>query len=134
MAITPQRVADMHFEVVKTPDLPNLACLNCCFFPKLKKHLQARKFLSIEEATVAVDGWLAAHWKFSVERLRKLEQRSDRCVELKGEYIITFLMPIACCFLYKACELSAHLPYHLIKSFGPLFSISPSLVWLLVAV
>jgi hypothetical protein len=37
----------------------------------------------------------------------KLEQRSHKCVELTGEYVNTFFNPVACCFLYKAKDLSA---------------------------
>jgi hypothetical protein len=44
-----------------------------------------------------------------LDGLKKLEQRSHKCVELRGEYVeqIHFLNPVACCFLYKAKDLTA---------------------------
>jgi hypothetical protein len=33
------------------------------FFSNLKKHLMGRKFLSTDDATLAVDGWFAAQPK-----------------------------------------------------------------------
>jgi hypothetical protein len=41
--------------------------------------------------------------------LNKLEQRSHKFVELRGECVeqIHFFNPVACCFLYKAKDLSA---------------------------
>jgi histone-lysine N-methyltransferase SETMAR len=57
-------------------------------FPNLKKQLKGRKSSSINEATLAADGWFAAQQKeFFLEGLKKLEQRSHKCVELRGEYI-----------------------------------------------
>jgi hypothetical protein len=50
--------------------------------------------------------------EFFLDGLNKLEQRSHKCVELRGEYVelIFFFNPIACCFLYKAKDLSAPPP------------------------
>jgi hypothetical protein len=38
----------------------------------------------------------------------KIKQRSHKCVELRREYVeqIHFFNPVACCFLYKAKDLS----------------------------
>jgi hypothetical protein len=49
--------------------------------------------------------------EFFLDRLKKLAQRSHQCVELRGEYVekIHFFIPITCCFLYKAKDLSAPL-------------------------
>jgi hypothetical protein len=55
-------------------------------------------------------GWFAAQPKsFFLDGLKKLEQRNHKCVELRGEYVewIYFFSPVACCFLYKAKDLSA---------------------------
>jgi hypothetical protein len=47
-----------------------------------------RKFSSIEEATLAAGRWFAAQPKeFFLDVLKKLEQRSHKCVELRGEYV-----------------------------------------------
>jgi hypothetical protein len=52
-------------------------------FPNLK----GRKFSSIEEATSAADGWAVPQPKeFFMDGLKKLEQRSHKCVELRGGY------------------------------------------------
>jgi hypothetical protein len=49
-----------------------------------------------------------------LDGLKKLEQRSHKCVELRGEYVeqIHFFNPVACCFFYKAKDLSASPWYH----------------------
>jgi hypothetical protein len=48
--------------------------------------------------------------EFFLDGLKKLEQRSHKCVELRGEYVeyIYFFNPVTC-FLYKAKDLSAPL-------------------------
>jgi hypothetical protein len=45
--------------------------------------------------------------EFFLDGLKKLEQRSHKCVKLRGEYVekIHFFNPVA--FLYKAKDLSA---------------------------
>jgi hypothetical protein len=47
--------------------------------------------------------------EFFLDGLKKLEQGSHKCVELRGEYVekIDFFNPVAYCFLYKAKDLSA---------------------------
>jgi hypothetical protein len=49
--------------------------------------------------------------EFFLDELKKLEQRSHKYVELRGEYVesIHFFSHVACCFLYKAKDLSAPL-------------------------
>jgi hypothetical protein len=49
--------------------------------------------------------------EFFLDGLKKLEKPSHKCVELRGECIeeIHFFNPVACCFLYKAKDLSAPL-------------------------
>jgi hypothetical protein len=46
--------------------------------------------------------------EFFLDGLKKLEQRSHKCVELRGEYVeqIHFFNPVAC-FLFKSKDLSA---------------------------
>jgi histone-lysine N-methyltransferase SETMAR len=59
-AITHQKLADCHFEVLKHPAYsPDLAPSDYCLFPNVKKHLKGRTFSSIEEAKIAWDGWFA---------------------------------------------------------------------------
>jgi hypothetical protein len=47
--------------------------------------------------------------EFFLDGLKKLEQQSHKCVQLRGEYVeeMHFFNPVACCFLYKAKDLSA---------------------------
>jgi hypothetical protein len=54
--------------------------LDYYLFPNLKKHLKGRKCSSIE-ATFA-----AQPKEFFLDGLKKLEQRSHKCLELRGEY------------------------------------------------
>jgi histone-lysine N-methyltransferase SETMAR len=88
-AITHQKLADLHFEVLKHPAYsPDLVPSDYCLFPNLKKQLKGRKFSSIEEAISAADGWFAAQPKdFFLDRLKKSEQRSHKYVELRGEHV-----------------------------------------------
>jgi hypothetical protein len=81
-----QKLADLHFEVLKyLAHSPDLAPSDYYLFPNLKKHLKGRKFSRIEEATSTADGWFAAHPKeFFLDGLKKLEQRSHKCVEPRG--------------------------------------------------
>jgi histone-lysine N-methyltransferase SETMAR len=64
VAITYQKLADLHSEVMKHPTYtPELAPLDYYLFPNLKKHLTGRKFSSTKEATLAADRWLPAQSK-----------------------------------------------------------------------
>jgi hypothetical protein len=47
--------------------------------------------------------------EFFLDGLKELEQRSHKCVELRGEYVeeIYFFDPVACFFLYKAKDLAS---------------------------
>jgi hypothetical protein len=63
-AITHQKLADLHFEVLKHPVYsPDFAPSDSYLFPNLKKHLKGGKFSSIEEATLPTDEWFAAQSK-----------------------------------------------------------------------
>jgi hypothetical protein len=64
-----------------------------------------RKFASTEKVTLAADRRFAAQpEEFFLDGLTKLEQRSHKCVELRGECTeqIYFFIPIPCHFLYNA--------------------------------
>jgi histone-lysine N-methyltransferase SETMAR len=75
-AITHQKLADLHSEVLKHPAYsPDLAPSDYYLFPNLKKHLKGRKFSSTEETTSAADGWFAAQPKeFSLDVFNTLVQ------------------------------------------------------------
>jgi hypothetical protein len=84
-AITQQKLADLHCEFLKHRAYsPDLAPSDYYLLPNLKKHLKGRKFSSINETTLAADGWFAAQPKeFFLDGLKKLEQRSHKCVVLR---------------------------------------------------
>jgi histone-lysine N-methyltransferase SETMAR len=64
--ITYQKLADLHFEVLKHPAYsPDLAPSDYYVFHNLKKHFKGGKFSSIVEATLAADGWFAPQSVFS---------------------------------------------------------------------
>jgi hypothetical protein len=59
-AITHQKCADLHFEVMKHLVFsPDFDPLDYYLFPNLKKHLKWKTFWNISEATFAVDRWFA---------------------------------------------------------------------------
>jgi hypothetical protein len=56
-AITDQKLAEFHFEVVKhLVYSPDMTTSDYYYFPDLKKHLRGSMFSSTEEATLAADG------------------------------------------------------------------------------
>jgi superoxide dismutase len=81
-----QKLANLHSQVLThSAYSPDLAPSDYCFFLILKKHLKGRKILSTELVTLIVDRWFAAQPKeFLLDGLKKLEQPSHNCVELRG--------------------------------------------------
>jgi hypothetical protein len=61
---------------------PDLASLDYHLFPGLNKQLKGRHFLSGTEVAAA-ETWLDTTW-FFLSGLQKLEQRTKRCIELRG--------------------------------------------------
>jgi hypothetical protein len=55
--------------------------------------------------------------EFFFDGLKMLEQRTHKCVELRGEYVekkyTFFFSLVACCFLYKAKDLSPPPPHRM---------------------
>jgi hypothetical protein len=106
-----------------------LCCLPilCCFFAwivlrtwRRRPHFPPKHRLAYNEYTLLHRGadkslafliflFAAQPKEFFLDGLKKLEQRSHKCVELRGEYVewIYFFNLVACCFLYKAKDLSA---------------------------
>jgi hypothetical protein len=48
---------------------------------------KGRRFLSTDEATLSAGGWFAVQPIFFLDGLKKLEQRTHKCVELREEYV-----------------------------------------------
>lgn len=67
--------------------------------------------MATEEAMSAADDWFAAQPSaFYVDGLKKLEQQSTKCVELRGSMLNKVCVkPVARCLFYKAKDLSASL-------------------------
>ena len=92
------------------PYSPDLAASDCYLFPGLKKQLKGRYFSSETEVIAAADTWLdGQHSDFFVSGLQKLEQRANKCIELRGEYVqkIPNLVAVACFIPVRAKDLSA---------------------------
>jgi hypothetical protein len=63
---------------------PDLAPSNYYWFPNLKKDLKGTKFSTTNDSMTDADDWFAAQPSaFYLDGLRKLEQWSKKCVELK---------------------------------------------------
>jgi len=86
--ITHQKLADLHSEVLKYPTFsPDLAPSDYQLFPNFEKPLQGIKSFTNEDAMSAAYEWFADQPSaFYLCSLEKLEQKSKKCVQLKGEY------------------------------------------------
>jgi hypothetical protein len=87
-AITHQKLADLHSEVLKYPTFsPDLVLADYQLFPNFEKHLQGMKFLITEDAMSVAYKWFAAQPSaFYLGSLKRPEQKSKNSVQLKGEY------------------------------------------------
>ena len=59
-------------------------------FPGLKKQLKGRHFSSDAEVIAAAETWLEGQpsdFFFFLSCLQTLEQRTKKCIELRGEYV-----------------------------------------------
>ena len=84
-----KKAAECGFEILPHPAYsPDLAPSDFHLFPKVKKELRGRKFNSDEEVIDAVtliledlpESWYEAG-------LRKLKQRWEKCISIKGDYV-----------------------------------------------
>jgi len=71
------------------PYSPDLAPSYYHLFPELKKKkLKSRHFSSDAEVIAAAETWLDGQYsEFCLSGLQKLEQRANKCIELRGEYV-----------------------------------------------
>jgi hypothetical protein len=88
-ALAQWKLADLRFEVLKLPAYsPDLAPSGYHLFPNVKKHLKGANVSTTENAMPAADDWFAAQPSaFNLVGLKKLEQRSEKCVELRVECV-----------------------------------------------
>jgi histone-lysine N-methyltransferase SETMAR len=70
------------------PYSPDLAPSDYHLFSALIKQLEGRHFLSGAEVLAVAETWLdGQHFEFFLSGLQKLEQRAEKCVELRGECV-----------------------------------------------
>jgi histone-lysine N-methyltransferase SETMAR len=72
-----------------SPYSPDPAPSDYHLFPGLKKQLKRRLFSSDAEVIVASQTWLDGRISdfFFFQWLANIEQRSKKCIELRGEYV-----------------------------------------------
>jgi len=86
---TQKKLAYLGFQCLDPPPYsPDLAPSGYHLFPVLKKQLKFRHFSSDAEVIAAAETWLyGQNSEFFLSALQKLEQRSKKCIELRGEYV-----------------------------------------------
>jgi len=84
-----KKLAYLGFQFLDHPPYsPDLAPSDYHLFPGLKKELKSRHFSSDAEFIAAAETWLDGQiCGFFLSGLQKLEQRSKKCIELRGECV-----------------------------------------------
>jgi histone-lysine N-methyltransferase SETMAR len=77
------------FQLVHHPPYsPDLAPSDYYLFPNLKKHLKGHRFEDISDVKHAAESWFQDQSKeFYLDGLEKLQQRCNKCISLRGEYV-----------------------------------------------
>ena len=74
--------------LIKHPISRDLAPSDYHLFPGLKKQLKRRHFSSDADVIASVKTWLDGQLsEFFLSGLQKLEQRANKCIELRGECV-----------------------------------------------
>jgi len=85
---THKKLAYLGFQYFDHPKYsPDLAPSDYHLFPGLKKNLNIRHFSSDAEVIAAAETWLDGQYSEFFGGLQKLEQRAEKCIELRGEYV-----------------------------------------------
>ena len=86
---TQKKLAHLGFQCLAHPPYPlDLALSDYHLFPGLKKQLKGRHFSSNAEVIAAAETWLDGQtWFFFLSGLQMLEQRTKKCMELRGECV-----------------------------------------------
>ena len=97
-----KKVAYLGFQCLNhTSYSPGLAPSEYHLFPGLKKQFKHRHFSSDAKAIVAVETWLEGQTsEFFLRALQKFEQRAEKCIELRGEYVE--LIPVGRCSFFPS--------------------------------
>ena len=85
---TQKKLAYLGFQCFDHPTFsPDLAPSVYHLFPGLKKQLKGSHFSSDAWVIAAAETWLDNLLIFFWSGLQKLEQRANKCIELRGEYV-----------------------------------------------
>jgi len=85
---TQKKLAYPGFQYLDHPPYsPDLAPSDCHLFPGLKKQLKGRQFSCDAEIIAAAETWLDGQPSEFLSGLQKLEQRTKKCIELRGECV-----------------------------------------------
>jgi len=86
---TRKKLAYLGFQSLDHPPYsPDLALSDHHLFPGLKKQLKGRQFSSDAEVIAAAETWLDGQPSdFFLSGLQKLQQRANKFIELRGEYV-----------------------------------------------
>lgn len=87
-ALTISKLTELKYELLEHPPYsPDLAPSDFHLFPNLKKSLRGKHFSSNEEVIAAVEGYFEGlpedHFR---KGIHELENRWNKCIELKGDY------------------------------------------------
>ena len=88
--VSQKKLAYLDFQCLDHPPYsPDLSPSDCHLFPGLKKQLKGRHFSSDAEVIAAAETWLDGQPSdfFFFTGLQNLEQRSNKCFELRGKYV-----------------------------------------------
>ena len=86
---TQKKLTYLGFQCLNHPPCsPDLAPSDYHVFPGLKEQLKGRHFSSDAEVIAAAETWLNGQSsEFFVSGFQKIEQRTKKCIELRGEYV-----------------------------------------------
>jgi histone-lysine N-methyltransferase SETMAR len=87
--VTLAKLKELAFTLLDHPPYsPDLAPSDYHLFPKLKKHLKGTRFASTDDVIRSTEEFFAdLPADFFLEGIEKLETRSNKCIELKGDYV-----------------------------------------------
>jgi len=108
---TQKKLAYLGFQCLSHPPYsPDLAPSDYHLFPGLKKKLKGRHLSSDAEVIAVAETWSDRQpSEFFLSGLQKVEQHTEKCIELRGEYVeqIRSLVVVACFLPGRAKDLSA---------------------------
>ena len=83
------KLYELGYELVPhLPYSPDLAPSDYILFPNLKKWLDGKRFSSNDEIIDQKNAYFKDFEKsYFLERIKKLEKRLTKCIELKGDYV-----------------------------------------------